>query len=273
MHTSGLRHSPTLKGSFHARGRVTSRLAFALLLALPASMLGAQDSSRVWVNLRSGVYHCPGTTYYGKTSRGTFLAETVARERGYRANGNRLCGALPPVAEDSVTSGSRSRTRAATTASEVIPDLGPVAPATGLVACAIIHIADGDSIECAGLGMVRLIGVDAPESDQEPYGTAASAALAALAPLGSTLDLEYGTEQRDRYGRLLAYAWTRDGAMLNWTLARQGWTVTLPWPPNTRYARELAAAEQRARREGRGLWSVGGLRCRPSEHRQQRCDD
>lgn len=265
MRTSELRHSSALKGSFHARGRIAWWLACAVSFALTASLLQAQDSSRVWVNLRSGVYHCPGTTYYGKTSRGEYLTERVARERGYRANGNKLCGALQLPAEDSIAS---SRTRGPMAS---LPDHGPAAPATGLVACAIIHIADGDSLECAELGKVRLIGVDAPESDQEPYGTASSAALAAVVPLGSTIQLLYGTEQRDRYGRLLAYAWTRDGAMLNWTLVRQGWAVTLPWPPNTRYAAELSAAEQRAQREGRGLWSVGGLRCRPSEHRRQRC--
>ena len=236
-------------------------------LTLAASALEAQDTSRVWVNLRSGVYHCPGTTYYGKTSRGEYLTERVARERGYRANGNKLCGALQLPAEDST---SPSRTRGSIAA--MLPDRGPSAPTTDLVECALIHIADGDSIECAELGKVRLIGVDAPESDQEPYGTASSAALAAAVPLGSTIQLLYGTEQRDQYGRLLAYAWTADGTMLNWTLVRQGWAVTLPWPPNTRYAAELSAAEQRAQREGRGLWSVGGLRCRPSDHRRQRCE-
>ena len=44
---------------------------------------------RVWVNTRSGVYHCPGTRWYGKTKEGTYMTQKAAQEQGYRpAYGN-----------------------------------------------------------------------------------------------------------------------------------------------------------------------------------------
>lgn len=117
---------------------------------------------------------------------------------------------------------------------------------------------------------MRLIGLDAPEVDQKPFGTASAAGLASLAPVGSVLALEVDVEARDRFGRLLAYAWL-DGVMINWALIRLGWAVPFPYPPNTRYADLLARAGATAEREGRGLWSVAGFACRPADHRRRAC--
>ena len=152
----------------------------------------------------------------------------------------------------------------------LLPDTAPAKPDGPLSTCELVRIVDGDTIECRGLGNVRLIGVDSPESDQEPFGTAASAGLASLAPVGTMLLLEPDREARDRYNRLLAYAWTGE-SMLNWLLVRRGWAVTLRFPPNTRYAERLEAAEHAAKTEGRGLWSVNGFRCRPADKRRGAC--
>lgn len=46
---------------------------------------------RVWVNTSSKVYHCPGTTYYGKTSRGEYMAESAAVRAGARPAGGKRC--------------------------------------------------------------------------------------------------------------------------------------------------------------------------------------
>ena len=46
---------------------------------------------RVWVNTASGVYHCPGTRYYGKTRRGRYMMQDEAQRGGYRAAGGRVC--------------------------------------------------------------------------------------------------------------------------------------------------------------------------------------
>jgi micrococcal nuclease len=59
--------------------------------------------------------------------------------------------------------------------------------------------------------------------------------------------------------------------MVNWRMMRDGWAVTLTYPPNVQYVEEFAAAQQLAREEGRGLWSSGGFDCLPADHRDGLC--
>ena len=54
----------------------------------PPSVMG---DVRVWVNTASGVYHCPGTQYYGNTRRGSFMAQDEAQRVGYRAAAGLVC--------------------------------------------------------------------------------------------------------------------------------------------------------------------------------------
>jgi serine/threonine protein kinase len=46
---------------------------------------------KVWVNRRSGTYHCPGTTWYGKTQEGEYMTQKEAQEKGYRPAAGRAC--------------------------------------------------------------------------------------------------------------------------------------------------------------------------------------
>jgi cytoskeletal protein RodZ len=43
-------------------------------------------SAMVWVNTESGVYHKPGSRYYGKTKQGKYMTEADAIKAGYRAS-------------------------------------------------------------------------------------------------------------------------------------------------------------------------------------------
>lgn len=47
----------------------------------------ANGSGMVWVNTDSGVYHKPGSRYYGKTKQGKYMPEADAIKAGYRAAG------------------------------------------------------------------------------------------------------------------------------------------------------------------------------------------
>jgi micrococcal nuclease len=131
-------------------------------------------------------------------------------------------------------------------------------------------LVDGDTIDCEGVGRVRLIGMDTPERNQRPFGAQAAAALSQLMPRGSTVDFEPDIEPRDRYGRMLGYVW-RDGSLINWVMVRQGWAVVLTYPPNVQYVDWLVAAQRGAREEQRGLWAVDGFACPPMAHRRGRC--
>ncbi len=65
--------------------------------SIPASSAGVSapvpppsngSSTLVWVNTRSGVYHYPGSRWYGKTSQGAYMTEKEAISKGYRAAKN-----------------------------------------------------------------------------------------------------------------------------------------------------------------------------------------
>ena len=116
---------------------------------------------------------------------------------------------------------------------------------------------DGDTLWLSGIGKVRLIGIDTPEvfSGVECYGRRAAAFLRRLLPLGSEVRYRLGSEERDRYGRALAYVWLDDGRFLNRLLLARGYAQTLTIPPNVEYADDFAAAARRARGRGLGLWA------------------
>jgi hypothetical protein len=88
--------------------RVLGTLAFLLTAPLAAPVgpiqesltpsLEAQESSQVWVNSRSGVYHCPGSRYYGKTKSGEFMTEAEAIAGGNRPAYSRSCGGITAIA-------------------------------------------------------------------------------------------------------------------------------------------------------------------------------
>jgi hypothetical protein len=46
---------------------------------------------RVWVNTRSGVYHCPGTHWYGATQQGGYMSQREAQKAGNRPAYGKLC--------------------------------------------------------------------------------------------------------------------------------------------------------------------------------------
>lgn len=242
-----------------------------LLLVIGVAPVGAQASDTVWVNTRSGVYHCRGTEYYGKTTRGEYLLESEALAAGRRPNGGRRC---PPA-----SASDREQVRAvpaqgllggAGSATGSVTVEPPMRPTSGLEQCRLTRIVDGDTVECEPFGAIRLIGVDTPERNQEPFYTAATAGLAAMVPLGSMLQLERDSTDRDVQGRLLRYLWS-ENQMLNWELVRRGWGVSLPYRTTPRYNTLFDATEAKARAEGRGLWQVNGFTCRPVDARRNRC--
>jgi hypothetical protein len=48
-------------------------------------------SVRVWVNTSSGVYHCPGSQWYGNTKRGEYMTQKQALDAGNRPAYGRYC--------------------------------------------------------------------------------------------------------------------------------------------------------------------------------------
>jgi micrococcal nuclease len=145
------------------------------------------------------------------------------------------------------------------------PRVPPAAPEPErLLPATLVRIIDGDTIRVLVQGReeaVRLIGVDTPEitrGKNEPFGEAAKEFLAAMLA-NRRLALEPGVEERDRYGRLLAYLWTQgeqDGAPVfaNAQLLRWGYAQLLTIPPNVKYVERFRSAQAAARREALNLW-------------------
>ena len=116
---------------------------------------------------------------------------------------------------------------------------------------------------------VRLIGVDAPELRQEPWGRLSKRYLKKLlSEYNWVANVEFDIEQRDKYGRLLAYLWGSDGRMINEQMLETGHALLFTLPPNVKYSGKLAAAQERARSKKAGLWSRGGLKESPEEWRR-----
>jgi len=126
------------------------------------------------------------------------------------------------------------------------------------------RVVDGDTILVSLSGRrarVRYIGINTPETHHptkpvQCYGRAAAAFNKQLVG-GEIVRLVRDVEERDRFGRLLAYVYrARDGLFVNAELARRGFARTLTIAPDVRHAARLAALAREARDAGRGLWSA-----------------
>lgn len=115
---------------------------------------------------------------------------------------------------------------------------------------------------------VRLIGIDAPDLKQEPWGTAAQMRLQELIGKQPVV-LESDAEVKDQYQRQLAYVW-RDRTLLNEQLVKEGLALFVPRTPNNKYDQKLAHAQEFARLMGLGIWNPQQpMRLTPSEFRSQ----
>jgi micrococcal nuclease len=128
------------------------------------------------------------------------------------------------------------------------------------IAARVTKHTDGDTLWLSGIGKVRLIGVDTPEvyGDDECYGREASDFVERLVPLGAAVSYRLGIDERDRYGRALAYLYLDDGRLLNLLLVQRGYAQALTIPPNVELAQRFRRAARRARAAGRGLWGAAG---------------
>lgn len=124
-----------------------------------------------------------------------------------------------------------------------------------IVKATVTKVNDGDSIEVltdSGPARVRFSAIDTPEYDQ-PYGAQSSAALKAMLPIGSKVELEVVTQ--DQFRRLVATVWLLASDMrinINEAMLRDGhaWAYR-------RYMKDskFCDIEADARDHKRGLWA------------------
>jgi micrococcal nuclease len=127
---------------------------------------------------------------------------------------------------------------------------------TGPLSAQVVSVHDGGTITVLIDGrkeQVRLIGIDAPELDQKPWGPQASDALALFVE-NKTVRLETDITVRDQYKRLLAYVFI-DDIFVNLEMISQGQAVLYTIPPNIAHVEELRLAQDEARQKGYGVWN------------------
>ncbi len=59
--------------------------------AIPSKPQSPADAIKVWVNVSSKVYHCPGSEWYGKTQSGKYMSQADAIAMGARPAYSKPC--------------------------------------------------------------------------------------------------------------------------------------------------------------------------------------
>ncbi len=135
----------------------------------------------------------------------------------------------------------------------------------------VTRAVDGDTLLLEDGERVRLIGIDTPEMHEsnklyrdaqrtkqdistiQRLGRRAYEFTKNLVE-GKRVSLEFDVEKRDKYGRLLAYAYLKDGTFVNAEIVKQGYASLMTYPPNVKYADLFVKLYQEARENRRGLW-------------------
>ena len=119
------------------------------------------------------------------------------------------------------------------------------------------YVVDGDTIDVAAVGRVRLLGIDAPEIGRgldasAPFAVEAQQRLAGLIAQ-RWVRLEYEGRTSDSYHRRLAYVFLETGQFVNELLVREGLARVVARRGSTRLG-ELKRAEAEAQASRRGIW-------------------
>jgi len=138
----------------------------------------------------------------------------------------------------------------------------------------VAKVIDGETLELDDKSQVRLLGALAPQAldggaDEGawPAADAAKTELEKLA-LGKSVELRFASRRSDRYGRLLAHVFVREGSEHTWLqeeMLRRGYARAYALPGSTECLQDLVAAEDHARRSGLGIWGHASYQIRPAD--------
>lgn len=143
-----------------------------------------------------------------------------------------------------------------------------VTPDKGYTKCKVLRVTDGDTFVVRYKGednYVRMIGIDTPESVHSDknrntrWGKKASSYTKKRLS-GKTVYLEFDVSKYDRYGRLLAYVYTKnDGKyiMYNKTLVKSGYARAVCYEPNHKYKDVFERLQKKAKKQKKGFWKAG----------------
>lgn len=225
--------------SRHGSSRLWPAAALAALLAWPSPIPAAQDVYR-WTDDRGAVHY----------AQRLHDVPEAFRARAERLNARTLTPLPPPPPG---TTGTEGLLRRLGQSASVLPAVRVELVVDG----DSIHVRVGDRTE-----KVRYIGINAPELNhpergEEPWAREATEVNRKLVE-GKVVRLERDVQERDSYGRLLAYVYVGD-VMVNAELVRLGYAQSMTIPPNVKHRDLLRSLERRARARKLGLWGGGVL--------------
>lgn len=122
------------------------------------------------------------------------------------------------------------------------------------------YVYDGDTLELSDGTRIRLVGINTPElgrdgNPDEPFAVQARERLLRMVQESDgSIHLRPAAERQDRYGRLLAHAYSPDGANLQERLLGAGLALAYIHPPNFGNLGCYSEAEARARSSLLGIW-------------------
>ena len=150
---------------------------------------------------------------------------------------------------------------------------GQAIPKPALQEVQVIKVHDGDTVTLMLNGRMRktrLIGIDAPEMNQRPWGRRAKEHLIDILNYTDWMvTMETDVVTTDKYGRSLVYLWTKNTELINERMVMDGYAVMFTIKPNSTYADRFKRAEQYARGEKKGIWGPDGLKEKPIEYKKK----
>jgi micrococcal nuclease len=134
----------------------------------------------------------------------------------------------------------------------------------GRIEISALEVIDGDTIRAKVNGKVekiRFLLIDTPEMKDEKMGGPQPFAFEAKEFTKRMLqngkvEIELDVNERDKYGRILAYVYVNDQSVQE-ELLRQGLArVAYIFPPNTKYVDRYQQIQKEAQAKAVGIWSI-----------------
>ena len=134
----------------------------------------------------------------------------------------------------------------------------------------VTRIVSGQAVEVVLTGTsetltVRIVGIDAPDWRQSPWGEAAKQKLTELVR-GLPIKIEAESLKRDRYNRIQGHLW-QDKTLVSQQLVESGCVLVNDRYPHS-YSKLLMESQEYARLMGYGIWNPQlAMRYTPSQFR------
>lgn len=142
------------------------------------------------------------------------------------------------------------------------PALSSCPPVSWHQTVTLQKINDGDTVTLSNGRLVRFIGIDTPEinyrqlNKSDPFALQAKALLEKYIKTGDKLHLVFDKTKQDKYGRILAYVYSKTGRNLALLQLQAGFAKHWVIGNNDQFWRCFQSAEHQSRIQNKGIWSA-----------------